>query len=312
MSNKETISVKPTIDALAIYFEEIRHHPLLTREQEKALFLEREQGEGAQTRLAEGDGHLTPEIKNDLQEQIEAGRRAHQTLIESNLRLVVATVRPYIRSGLPLLDLIQEGNRGLLKAVERFDWRRGNKFSTYAVYWIRQRVIRSLAETRNVHLPYHIEDLLRKTLRIEGELTAKLGREPTFEEIARKLKTEPERVMEILALENNEFSLDTPIEEEGRETLMSFLIDEELVSSVDEVKRDSLKEEMRDILAILTPRERRIIEMRFGLDGKGEKKLSEVGQELGITRERVRQIQLGALNKLRHPQRARKLKGFIR
>jgi len=311
MTRKEAISDEIGVDPLDVYFKDIKRYPLLTRDEERALFLERKQGEEAQANLARGDGHLTDAVKTNLQQQIEAGQRAHQVLVESNLRLVVATVRPFIRSGRPLLDLIQEGNHGLIKAVEKYDWRRGYKFSTYATYWIRQKVMRSLTDDRNIRIPAHVDQLIKKTLKIRGELTATLGREPSLEEIAKKLEIKPEKVREILDLEDNEFSLDIPLGEMGESSFMDFLVDEETLLPPEESEKKFLAEKMRDVLALLSPRERRIIKMRYGFDDGQAKTLDEVGAELGITRERVRQIQAKAINKLRHPQRARILKEYL-
>ncbi|MCJ7792466.1 MAG: sigma-70 family RNA polymerase sigma factor [Candidatus Marinimicrobia bacterium] len=311
MTDKEVDPITPTIDALDVYFKDINRYPLLTRDEERALFLERKQGEEAQARLVKGDGHLTDEVKSELQQQMAAGQRAHQVLVESNLRLVVATVKPFIRSGRPLLDLIQDGNHGLIKAVEKFDLRRGYKFSTYATYWIRQKVMLSLADDRNIRIPAHVDQLIKKTLKTRGELTAALGREPSLEEIAQKLEIKPKKVREILNLEDNEFSLDIPFGEMGESSFMDFLVDEETLLPPEESEKEFLAEKMKDILALLSPRERRIIELRFGFDDGQRKTLDEVGDELGITRERVRQIQAKVINKLRHPHRARSLKGYL-
>jgi len=317
MTEKESFLIKPEVDAISVYFKDIGKHPLLTGEKEHALFLEKKQGDKAQASLARGDGHLTAEVKIDLQQQIEAGRRARQLLIESNLRLVVATAKHYAGGGMPLADLIQEGNHGLIFAIDGFDPHRLNvetgkplRFSTYATWWIKQKIRRSLAEVRNVRIPEHVNQNLKKISRTKEELTATLGREPNLKEIAQKLGQNREKVREILGFEDDEVSLDQTVGENEESTYMDFIADEESLLPWEETEKESLAERIREILALLSPRERRILKMRYGFPDGQTLTLEEVGDELGITRERVRQIQAKAINKLRHPHRARSLKEY--
>lgn len=310
MNRKESGFGGYGLDSLEVYLREISQHPVLSREKEQQLFLRKEQGLEAQKRLVRKDGQLSIEEKASLQFQVEAGEEAHQSLINANLRLVVSTVKPYGR-GMPLIDLIQEGNEGLLKAIDKYDWRRGFKFSTYATYWIRQKALRALAEERVVRIPLHVDVFLKKTLKTKGELRMRLGREPTMGEIAEKLGTQPEKVGEILELDNNEFSLDKVTGEEEETSFMEFFVDEEASLPSEEMERDFLAERTGEVLDSLTERERTVLRLRFGFEDGEDWTLEAVSQILGVTRERVRQIQAKALRKLRHPRRARKLKSFL-
>ncbi|MCI5994971.1 MAG: RNA polymerase sigma factor RpoD [Blautia sp.] len=273
-----------TEDPVRMYLKEIGNVPLLTTEQEVALA----------RRVEEGD------------------EEAKKALTEANLRLVVSIAKKYVGRGMPFLDLIQEGNMGLMKAVDKFDYTKGYKFSTYATWWIRQAITRGIADTgRTIRVPVHMVETINKTLRMTRTLLQELGREPTPEEVAEKLNVPVSRVREVLKISRDPVSLDTPIGEEDDSHLGDFIEDDSALSPADSAAFSMLKEELGAALESLTDRERQVVRLRFGLEDGRARTLEEVGKEFNVTRERIRQIEAKALRKLRHPSRSKRLKDFL-
>ena len=271
-------------DPVRMYLKEIGRVPLLTAEEEVALAL----------RIQEGD----PEAK--------------QELAEANLRLVVSIAKRYVGRGMQFLDLIQEGNMGLMKAVEKFDHEKGFKFSTYATWWIRQAITRAIADqARTIRIPVHMVETINKLIRIQRQLLQDLGREPTPEEIGAEMDLPPEKVREILKIAQEPVSLETPIGEEDDSHLGDFIEDQEATSPADHAAYELLKEQLESVLDTLTDREENVLRLRFGLDDGRTRTLEEVGKVFGVTRERIRQIEAKALRKLRHPSRSKQLKDFL-
>ena len=271
-------------DPVRMYLKEIGRVPLLTAEQEVDLA----------KRMQEGD--------------MEAQKR----LAEANLRLVVSIAKRYVGRGMLFLDLIQEGNLGLIKAVEKFDYTKGYKFSTYATWWIRQAITRAIADqARTIRIPVHMVETINKLIRVSRQLLQQLGREPKPEEIAKEMDITVERVREIMKIAQEPVSLETPIGEEEDSHLGDFIEDQDAPAPADAASFMLLKEQLEDVLDTLTPREEKVLRLRFGLDDGRARTLEEVGQNFGVTRERIRQIEAKALRKLRHPSRSRKLKDFL-
>jgi RNA polymerase primary sigma factor len=297
-------------DVITLYMKEVGTTPLLSGEDEIELALAWRRGEAARRLLAK-DGSDREE-RQLLEKDIERGDRARRRLIEANSRLVISIARRYLRRGLPLSDLIQEGNLGLIKAVERFDPDKGHRFSTYATWWIRQAILRAVADQgRTIRLPAHIVDELNRLNRVAKRLVQELGREPTDEELATELDIPLERIDELMSLAGQPLSLETPVGEEEESTLAEFIEDDITPAPSSLASHTLLGEQFEDALASLTPREARVLRLRYGLEDGEDYTLEQVGEKLGLTRERIRQIQAQALRRLRHPTRSRNLKPFL-
>jgi RNA polymerase primary sigma factor len=306
----EELALKaPTNDPVRMYLKEIGKVPLLTAEQEVILAKAIEEGEAA---TAELDKSPTGTRIRELQRVERQGQLAKKKLIEANLRLVVSIARRYVGRGMLLLDLIQEGNLGLIRAVEKFDYTKGFKFSTYATWWIRQAITRAIADqARTIRIPVHMVETINKLIRIQRQLLQDLGREPTPEEIGREMEFSPEKVREILKVSQEPVSLETPIGEEEDSHLGDFIEDSDAVVPVDAASFILLQEQLDSVLHTLSEREKKVIQLRFGLTDGHPRTLEEVGREFGVTRERIRQIESKTLSKLRHPSRSQKLRDYL-
>ena len=297
-------------EALPLYLREIGRVPLLTASDEVRLAQAIERGREAFERLQSEDVTESAE-RDELQELVLQGSAARAALSNANLRLVVSVARRYSNRGVPLVDLIQEGNLGLLRAVEKFDWRRGFKFSTYATWWIRQAVSRAIADdARTIRIPVHLFDVVNRMARISSQLHQELGREPTDEEIGAALQISVERVRELNQVLPQPISLDGFVGEDQDTRLSDVVADENATNLEAAAEHRLLQDQIQDTLMTLTPRERRVIERRFGLTDDADETLTAIGREIGVTRERIRQIESTALRKLRHPSRSKRLRGF--
>lgn len=320
LSVPEGVSVE---DPVRMYLKEIGKVPLLSADEEIELAQKMEAGSVAvekipllKERLAEtGDEQEKEEIQagiKALQLDVDRGSDAKKRLAEANLRLVVSIAKRYVGRGMLFLDLIQEGNLGLIKAVEKFDYRKGYKFSTYATWWIRQAITRAIADqARTIRIPVHMVETINKLIRVSRQLLQELGREPTPEEIAEEMKMPVERVREILKISQEPVSLETPIGEEEDSHLGDFIKDDNVPVPADAATFTLLKEQLEEVLGTLTEREQKVLTLRFGLEDGRARTLEEVGKEFNVTRERIRQIEAKALRKLRHPSRSRKLKDYL-
>ncbi len=301
-------------DPVRMYLKEIGKVPLLTAEQEIDLAMAMEAGLDAEKALAddEGKNELTEEQIKEYKQAIYEGDEAKKRLAEANLRLVVSIAKRYVGRGMLFLDLIQEGNLGLIKAVEKFDFRKGFKFSTYATWWIRQAITRAIADqARTIRIPVHMVETINKLIRVSRQLLQELGREPLPEEVAKEMNLPVERVREILKISQEPVSLETPIGEEEDSHLGDFIQDDNVPVPADAAAFTLLKEQLVEVLDTLTEREQKVLRLRFGLDDGRARTLEEVGKEFNVTRERIRQIEAKALRKLRHPSRSRKLKDYL-
>ena len=320
LSVPEGVSVE---DPVRMYLKEIGKVPLLSADEEIELAQKMEAGSVAvekipllKERLAEtGEEQEKEEIQAEikaLQLDVDRGSDAKKRLAEANLRLVVSIAKRYVGRGMLFLDLIQEGNLGLIKAVEKFDYRKGYKFSTYATWWIRQAITRAIADqARTIRIPVHMVETINKLIRVSRQLLQELGREPTPEEIAEEMKMPVERVREILKISQEPVSLETPIGEEEDSHLGDFIKDDNVPVPADAATFTLLKEQLEEVLGTLTEREQKVLTLRFGLEDGRARTLEEVGKEFNVTRERIRQIEAKALSKLRHPSRSRKLKDYL-
>jgi len=297
-------------DTVSLYLKEISRVSLLTAEQEVELAQKIEAGEEAKRRLDEGD--YEEDEKETLEAVVREGEKARKHLIEANFRLVVSIAKKYVGRGVSFLDLIQEGNIGLIRAVEKFDWRRGYKFSTYSTWWIRQAITRAIADQgRTIRVPVHMTERINKAMRAQRKLVQELGREPTAEELAAELDTTPDQVERILKISERPLSLEMPVGEEQDSALGDFIEDELSLMPNEVAANELLRRQVEEVLATLLPREARVLQMRFGLKDGQTHTLEEVGRRFGVTRERVRQIEAKALRKLRHPSRSRRLRDYL-
>jgi len=301
-----------TDDTVGLYLKEMARVPLLSTEQEVDLAKRLERGLSAQKKLENLNGSANFKKKAELQGHIEDGRGAREHLIKANTRLVVSIAKKYIGRGVPFLDLIQEGNLGLMKAVEKFDYRRGFRFSTYATWWIRQTITRAIADQgRTIRVPVHMSDRIRRLYKAARQLEQNFGRKPTPEEIAAELNLEPRKVQWMLKVSWRPLSLERPVGEDEDTEFGAFVEDESTPTPTQSAYQNLLKEKVEEVLATLSPREARILRLRFGLQNGRSYTLEEVGQKFGLTRERIRQIEGKALRRLRHPRRARQLRDYL-
>ena len=302
-------------DPVRMYLKEIGKVPLLTADEEIELATAMTAGNAAKERLKEieeSGEEITDEERKALNAECKRGERAKQKLAEANLRLVVSIAKRYVGRGMLFLDLIQEGNLGLIKAVEKFDYTKGYKFSTYATWWIRQAITRAIADqARTIRIPVHMVETINKLIRVQRQLLQDLGRDPTPEEIGAEMGMSPDRVREIQKISQEPVSLETPIGEEEDSSLGDFIEDSTAVAPPEAASDSMLREQLDQVLDSLADRERKVIKFRFGLEDGHPRTLEEVGREFGVTRERIRQIESKTLAKLRHPSRSSRLKDYV-
>ncbi len=298
-------------DTVGLYLKEMARVPLLTTEEEVDLAKRLESGNNARAELMRLDGSASPEMTAALEALIEDGKLARDHLIKANTRLVVSIAKKYMGRGVHFLDLIQEGNLGLMKAVEKFDYTRGYRFSTYATWWIRQTITRAIADQgRTIRVPVHMSDRIRRLYKTARQLEQEMGRKPTPEEIAERMDLEPRKVQWMLKVSWRPMSLERPVGEEEDSELGSFIEDLTTPTPTQSAYQNLLHEKVEEVLGTLTAREARILALRFGLQNGRSYTLEEVGQKFGLTRERIRQIEGKALRRLRHPRRSRQLRDF--
>ncbi|MFL5794126.1 MAG: RNA polymerase sigma factor RpoD [Actinomycetota bacterium] len=312
----EELALKaPTNDPVRMYLKEIGKVPLLTAEQEVILAKAIDEGEAATAEIdkaADNGRKVSPTRLRELQRTERHGQLAKKKLIEANLRLVVSIAKRYVGRGMLFLDLIQEGNLGLIRAVEKFDYNKGFKFSTYATWWIRQAITRAIADqARTIRIPVHMVETINRVMKTSRRLMQEISREPTPEEIGIAVGMPADKVREILKISQEPISLETPIGEEEDSHLGDFIEDVKAIAPSDAASHRLLKEQLCSVLNSLTKRERKVLQLRFGLEDGRSRTLEEVGREFGVTRERIRQIETKALRKLRHPSRSKKLKDYM-
>ncbi|HEV3472808.1 MAG TPA: RNA polymerase sigma factor [Actinomycetota bacterium] len=301
----------PTNDPVRMYLKEIGRVALLTAQEEVDLAKRIEAGVFATEKL-ESNGHFSDDELRQLRWEQRDGARAKRHLVEANLRLVVSIAKRYVGRGMAFLDLIQEGNLGLIRAVEKFDYSKGFKFSTYATWWIRQAITRAIADqARTIRIPVHMVETINKLVRIQRQLLQDLGREPTADEIAQLMELSPEKVREIQKISQEPVSLETPVGEEEDSHLGDFIEDSDAPIPLERASFRLLQEQLESVLHTLSEREKAVIEMRFGLKDGQPRTLEEVGKTFGVTRERIRQIESKTLSKLRHPSRSQKLRDYL-
>ena len=309
-----------TDDPVRMYLKEIGKVNLLTPDEEIQLAQDMGAGDAAKEQLAElekarkagEESPISEEDEKELRRLLKRGEAAKQRLAEANLRLVVSIAKRYVGRGMLFLDLIQEGNLGLIKAVEKFDYTKGYKFSTYATWWIRQAITRAIADqARTIRIPVHMVETINKVIRVSRQLLQELGHDPSPEEIAEEMGMPVDKVREILKIAQEPVSLETPIGEEEDSHLGDFIPDEDASEPSEAASFTLLKEQLVDVLSTLTPREEKVLKLRFGIEDGRTRTLEEVGKEFNVTRERIRQIEAKALRKLRHPSRSKKLKDFL-
>jgi RNA polymerase primary sigma factor len=301
-----------TADPVKDYLKLIGKVPLLNAGQEVELAKRIEAGVFADHKLAEGSGVLRPGHSSDLERVAEDGRRAKNHLVEANLRLVVSLARRYAGRGMLFLDLIQEGNLGLIRGVEKFDYTKGYKFSTYATWWIRQAITRAMADqARTIRIPVHMVEVINKLARVQRQMLQDLGREPTPEELAAELDMTPEKVIEVQKYGREPISLHTPLGEDGDSEFGDLIEDSEAIQPGEAVSFTLLQEQLHSVLDTLSEREAGVVSMRFGLTDGQPKTLEEIGKVYGVTRERIRQIESKAMSKLRHPSRSNVLRDYL-
>ncbi len=302
-------------DPVRMYLKEIGKVPLLTADEEVTLATSMSEGNLAKERLAEieeNNEEISAEEQAELETLVKQGESSKQKLAEANLRLVVSIAKRYVGRGMLFLDLIQEGNLGLIKAVEKFDYTKGYKFSTYATWWIRQAITRAIADqARTIRIPVHMVETINKVIRVSRQLLQELGHDPSAEEISEEMGMPVDKVREILKIAQEPVSLETPIGEEEDSHLGDFIPDEGASEPSEAASFTLLKEQLVDVLSTLTPREEKVLKLRFGIEDGRTRTLEEVGKEFNVTRERIRQIEAKALRKLRHPSRSKKLKDFL-
>ena len=307
---EQYLSAVDADDTVGLYLKEVGRVPLLTAQEEVDLAKRIERGRLAREQMAKGS--VSTKRRSELRHSIEDGWAAREHLITANSRLVISVAKKYMGRGVPFLDLIQEGNIGLIRAAKKFDYRRGHKFSTYATWWIRQAVTRAIADQgRTIRVPVHMGDQINKLLRISHQLTQRLGRDPSTEELAEALDVTPKKVENMIQVARRPLSLETPTDEEEDSILADFIQDDESPAPVDLVTQNLLREDLQDVLNALPPREVRILQLRYGLLDGQSYTLEEVGKKMGVTRERVRQIEAQALTRLRHPSHQRTLVDYL-